>query len=130
MSLREIAESRWPEFLEQFSRSHRAWLATVDHIGPGVSHADAGEYALHSVTPEKSGGRILSIEVRFQKDAREDDTVHIQAPTRVSVDETNEGTARGLEIVDEKGACTRIRFRAAPSPEMSDGVAPGELSSS
>jgi hypothetical protein len=128
MSLREIPASRWPEFLEQFSRSHRAWLATVDHIGPGPPYAEAGEYALRSVTPEESGGRILSIEVRFQKDAH-NDAVQIQAPTRVSVDETNEGTARGLEIVDEKGGCTRIRFRAAPLPEMLDGVAPGELSS-
>jgi len=101
----------------------------VDQIGPGAPHTDAGEYALHSVTPDGRGGRILSIEVRFQKDAGAHGAVQIQAPTRISVDETNEGTARGLEIVDEKGGCTRIRFRAAPLPEMLDGVAPGELSS-
>jgi hypothetical protein len=129
MSLREIPESRWPEFLEQFSRSHRAWLATLDHFGPGAPPVDAGEYALRSVTPEESAGRILSIEVRFQKDAHAHGAVRIQAPTRVSVDETNEGTARGLEILDEKGGCTRIRFRAAPLSEMLDGIAPGELSS-
>jgi hypothetical protein len=128
MSLREIPESRWPEFLEEFSRRHRGWLATVDHVGPGAPDIDAGEHALRSVTPEESAGRILSIEIRFQEDARARATVRIQAPTRVRVDETNEGTARGLEIVDEKGGSTRIRFGGAPLPEMLDGVAPGELS--
>ena len=37
------------------------------------------------------------------------------------------GAARGLEIQDESGECTRIRFRAAPLPEALDGIAPGEL---
>jgi hypothetical protein len=126
MSLREIPESRWPAFLDQFSRSHRAWLATVDHVGPGAPPLDTGEHALRSVTPEESAGRILGIEIRFQEDAR--DAVRIQAPTRVRVDETSEGTAQGLEIVDQTGGCTRLQFRAAPLPEMLDGVAPGELS--
>jgi hypothetical protein len=129
MSLREIPESRWTEFLEELSRSHRAWLATVDHVGPEAPHIGAGERALRSVAPEQSAGRILSIEIRFQKDAGARDAVRILSPRRVSVDETTEGTARGLEIVDVKGGCTRIRFRAAPLPEMLDGVAPGVLSS-
>lgn len=128
MSLREIPESRWPEFLEQFSRSHRAWLATVDHVGPGAPHVDADEHALHSITPEESAGRILNIEIRFQEDSRAREAVRIQAPKHLRVDETSEGTAQGLEIVDAQGGSTRIRFRAAPLPEMLDGVAPGELS--
>jgi hypothetical protein len=127
MSLREIPESRWREFLEQFNRSHRAWLATVDHVGPTPLHVDAGEHALRSVTPEESAGRIVSIEICFQDDPRAPGAVRIQAPTHISVDETNEGTAQGLEILDAQGGRTQIRFRAAPLPEMLDGVAPGEL---
>jgi hypothetical protein len=127
MTLREIPESRWREFLEQFNRSHRAWLATVDQVGPGALPLDAGEHALRSVTPEESTGRILSLEISFQEDARARGPVRIQAPTRISVDETNEGTAQGLEILDAQGGRTHIRFRAAPLPEMLDGVAPGEV---
>jgi hypothetical protein len=127
MSLREIPPSRWPEFLEQFNRSHRAWLATVDHVGPGAPYVDSGEHSLRSVTPEQSAGRILSIEICFRDDARARSAVRIQAPTRISVDETNEGTAQGLEIIDAQSTITRIRFRAAPLPETLDGVAPGEL---
>jgi hypothetical protein len=127
MSLREIPESRWREFLEQFNRSHRAWLATVDHVGPAPPQVDAGEHALRSVTPEETAGRIISIEIRFQNDVRAGSAVRIQAPIRINVDETNTGTAQGLEILDAQGGITRIRFRAAPLPEMLDGVAPGEL---
>jgi hypothetical protein len=85
----------------------------------------AGEHALRSVTADQRADRVVSIDIQFQ-DTR--GPVRIQGPTRVSVQETNEGTARGLDIVDEKGRCTRLRFRAAPLPEMLDGVAPGELS--
>ena len=48
-------------------------------------------------------------------------------PTSVRIDETPDGVARSLEIVDEDGECTRIRFRAAPVPETLDGITPGEL---
>jgi hypothetical protein len=41
--------------------------------------------------------------------------------------QTDDGADRGLEIVDDAGVCTRVRFRAAAIPEMLDGVAPGEL---
>jgi hypothetical protein len=44
------------------------------------------------------------------------------------VHETTEGTALGLEIVDDKGRATHLRFGAAARAETLDGVAPGELS--
>jgi hypothetical protein len=125
MSVRQIAESRWPEFLEEFSRSHRSWLARVDHAGPDAPPVVAGEHALRSVTASTSAGRVMSIDIRFQEEVGGD--VRIQTPTRVGVDETDEGRARGLEIVDDHGNVTRIQFRATPLPEMLDGLAPGEF---
>jgi hypothetical protein len=128
MSLREIPAAEWPDFLEQFSRGHRAWLATVDRAVPGApAHVEAVERPLRSVTPEMSAGRVVGIEIRFQEDSQVPDAIRIDAPTRVRVNETEEGTAQGLEIQDEDGECTRIRFRAAPSTEILDGIAPGEL---
>jgi hypothetical protein len=55
--------------------------------------------------------------------------IQIDAPASLRVDETADGVARGLEIVDDDGECTRIRFRAAALPETLDGIAPGEVSS-
>jgi hypothetical protein len=128
---REIPIAQWPEFLDQFSREHRAWLATVDRVHPGEPvHTDVVERPLASVTPQFAARRIERIVIRFQEDPHAREQIQINVPMSVRVDETADGVARGLEIVDEDGECTRIRFRAAPLPEMLDGIAPGELPSS
>jgi hypothetical protein len=72
--------------------------------------------------------RVAEIDIQFQDNSPAHEPIRIERPTSLRVDETAEGTAIGLEIVDEEGECTRIRFRAAPLPEMLDGIAPGELS--
>ena len=127
MGAREIPIAQWPEFLDQFSREHRAWLATVDRVPAGEpAHTDVVERPLASVTPLIAGKRIERIDIRFQEDSPARRQIQIQAPTSVRVDETAEGTVRGLEIIDKHGDSTRIRFRAAPLPEMLDGIAPGE----
>lgn len=131
MSAREIPRAQWPEFLGQFSREHRAWLATVDRVRPGEpGHTDVVERPLASVTPHIAARRIERIEIRFQEDSHAREQIQIDTPRSVRIDETADGVARGLEIVDKDGECTRIRFRAAPLPEMLDGLAPGELPSS
>jgi len=127
MSVREIPTAQWQEFLEQFSRGHRAWLATVDRVHPGSpGHVEAVERPLGSVTTEMRARRVVGIEIRFQEDSHAREAIRIEAPTRLRVDETEEGAARGLEIDDGDGECTRIRFRVAPLPETLDGIAPGE----
>ncbi|MQA31071.1 MAG: hypothetical protein GEU82_14770 [Luteitalea sp.] len=128
MSVRDISAAEWPGFLEEFSRGHRAWLTTVDRVHPGsLAKVDAVERPLRSVTPDISARRVVGIEIRFQADSHARDVIRIEAPTRLRVDETAEGTAQGLEIQDEDGECTRIRFRATPTTDMLDGIAPGEL---
>ncbi len=128
MSMREIPEAQWQEFLAQFSRGHRAWLATVDQVHAGApGYIEAVERPLSSVTAAVSARRVVGIEIRFQEDSHALGPIRIDAPTRVRVDETAEDAARGLEIHDANGECTRIRFRAAPLPEALDGIAPGEL---
>ena len=126
--MREIPESEWQDFLAQFSRGHRAWLATVDRVhvsAPG--QLAAIERPLSSVIPEISARRVVGIEIRFQEDSHAREPLRIDAPIRLRVDETAEGAARGLEIQDVNGERTWIRFRAAPLPEALDGIAPGEL---
>lgn len=129
MGVRDIPAAEWPDFLEEFTRGHRAWLTTVDRVHPGsLAQVDAVERPLRSVTPEMSARGVVGIEIRFQEDSHPRDAIRIDAPTRVRVNETEEGTARGLEIQDADGECTRLRFRAPPSTALLDGIAPGELS--
>jgi len=128
MSMREIPVAQWSEFLDQFSRGHRAWLATVDRVHPdSSSHVEAVEQPLGAIVPQIAVSHVARIEIRFQEDPHAREPIRIDKPTSVRVDETADGAARGLEIIDEDGECTRVRFRAAPLPEMLDGIAPGEL---
>jgi hypothetical protein len=131
MSAREIPIAQWAEFLDQFSREHRAWLATVDRVRPGApSHTEGVERPLAAVVAQMTAHRIARIEIRFQETSQAREPIEIEAPTSVRVEETSDGVTSGLEITDEGGECTRLRFRAAPRAEMLDGIAPGELPSS
>lgn len=128
MSVREIPESQWQDFLAQFSRGHRAWLATVDRVHAGApGQVEAVERPLDSVTLHVRARRVVAIDIWFQEDSQLREPIRVDAPVTIRVDETAEGAARGLEIQDEDGDFTRIRFRAAPLPEALDGIAPGEL---
>ena len=128
MNVREIPRSQWPAYFHQFSRAHRAWLATVDRDGATTDRIEGIAHPLRSITPFVHNNRVVHIDIRFQDDAPGGEPLRIQAPISVRVEETTEGIAQGIEVVDDKGITTRLRFRATARPEMLDGVAPGEIS--
>jgi hypothetical protein len=125
MIVRDIPRPQWPAFFAQFSRTHRAWLATIDDGEPHIQSENA--HPLRSVTPFVYNDRVVHIDIRFQDDGQAHEPVRVTAPGTVRVDETTEGIAQALEIIDSQGVATRIRFRAAPRAEMLNGAAPGEL---
>lgn len=136
MNVRDIPRAQWPAFLDQFSRTHRAWLATIDaassadHKEDDASAADghnADAHPLRSITPFVYNDRVVHIDIRFQDDPQNNEPIRITAPGTLRVDETWEGVAQGLEIIDSQGISTRVRFRTAPRTEMLDGMAPGEM---
>jgi hypothetical protein len=128
MNSRNIPRAQWPAFLDQFSRTHRAWLATIDSGASAADRQTAVAHPLRSVTPFVYNDLVVHIDIRFQDDDRSQDPLRITAPGTVRVDETTQGIAQTLEIIDSQGVATRLRFRAAPTADMLDGVAPGELS--
>ena len=116
MSVRETPIDQWSEFLDQFSRGHRAWLATVDRVQPdSISHTEAIERPLGAVVPQISARRVAGIEIRFQRDSRADEPIRIERPTSVRVDETADGTARSLEITGERDLI-RAEIDVPPTP--------------
>lgn len=128
MILREIPPAEWSAFLEQFSRGHRAWLATVDRVGPDAArHVEILERPLRSVMADVAGPAVVGIEIRFHADAPARAAVTVDAPRAVRVEETGDGAVRLLEIENGSGERTRIRFRVPPRQDLLDGVAPGEL---
>jgi hypothetical protein len=128
MNSRDIPRAQWPAFLDHFSRMHRAWLATIDSGASAADPRTAVAYPLRSVTPFVYNDLVVHIDIRFQDDDRSRDPLRITAPGTVRVDETTQGIAQILEIIDSQGVATRLRFRAAPTADMLDGVAPGEFS--
>ena len=128
MSLREIPRAEWQAFLDQFSREHRAWLASVDRTDAAAgSHVEVRDRPLGSVTAYTAARRIVGIQIQFQHDSQASHAVLVDAPARLRVDETADGGTRALEIEDERGERTRIRLRVVAPPGLLDGVAPGEL---
>jgi hypothetical protein len=128
MSVREIAPADWPSFLEQFSREHRAWLATLERVSEGGSRqAEVVNGQLDSVSAAASGPNAICILIRFGGERAPAEVVEVNAPAALRVEETRRGAACGLEIEDDHGECTRLTFRVAASPGLLDGVTPGEL---
>jgi len=128
MNVRNIPRPQWPAFLDQFSRTHRAWLATIDAGTSPTDPQNGDAHPLRSITPFVYNDLVVHIDIRFQDDLQTNEPLRISAPGTVRVDETREGVAQVLEIVDSRGISTRLRFRVAPRSEMLDGIAPGELS--
>jgi hypothetical protein len=128
MNVRNIPRAQWPAFLDQFSRTHRAWLATIDAGTSPTNPQNGDAHPLRSITPFVYNDQVVHIDIRFQDDLQTNEPLRISAPGTVRVDETREGVAQVLEIVDSRGISTRLRFRVAPRAEMLDGIAPGELS--
>jgi hypothetical protein len=125
MQMRNVPRHQWPQFLEGFSRRHRAWLATVEQIGETIGRAGAAEAPLASVTATREGPGIAAIEIAFAGDGHVPLT--IENPATIRVRETGDGAESGLDIVDDEGVCTRVGFRVAATPQMLDGGPPGEV---
>ena len=122
MAAIDIPRERWPEFLDAFSRQHRAWLTTIE---PGVGGADARP--LRALEPVRQGGLLTAIEISFAGDSA-GDTFRIENPIALRLCQTAEGADRAIEITDDEGLCTRVGFRTTTAPsDMLDGIAPGEL---
>ena len=119
MSLHHVPRRSWADTLEEFSRAHCGWLASVATVGPGpalLSHTEVRP--LESVTVTQDGG----VRVGFHGGP----TVVVEAPRTLGVDRRDDGAERALEI--EAGAeFVRVMFRATALPEELDGIAPAEL---
>lgn len=114
MRVREIPPGEWKPFLEQFSRMHRAWLATVDRVGPDAArHVEILERPLGAVTAAVARKRVVGIRIEFQEDSRTGAALTVEGPKALRVEEAIEGAARSLEIENDRGQRTRIRFGPA-----------------
>ena len=95
-----IPRERWAEFLDTFSRQHRAWLTTTE---PAVRGVDARP--LRALEPVRQGGVLTAIDISFAGDPG-GDTVRVDHPVALRLHQTAEGADLAIEITDDEGFCS------------------------
>lgn len=124
MSVHDVRRARWAAVLEQFSRTHHGWLASLVRVYHGSTLAyHTGWYPLAFVTAEEGPTGATTIRIGFQGGP----TVTVGAPRALGIDTRADGAERALEIEAARGDFVRLAFRATARPEEMNGVAPAEV---
>ena len=110
---RRIPIRDWPAFFSDLAGEHRAWLTTIER-DDGI---EVFEEPLQSISV---GTQTLDIRVGGQ-------TIHIDQPRVVTVEESAEGALQVMRIDDTSGRQVHLHFRVAVAPGVLDGIAPAEL---
>ncbi len=119
MSIHDVPRWRWADALEEFSRGHRGWLASVVRwvlvrCCCPIPAASAGI---------RNRPQTGSVRVGFQGGP----TVLVEAPRTLGVDRRDDGAERSLEIDTAGAESVRLVFRETALPDALDGIAPAEL---
>ena len=116
MQTYEIPREQWPEDVTRFGEDHYRWLVSIEVLGEEIgAQPEVRSLPLEglSAEPADKGG---SVSVFVERDV-ECDVEHltrlIQAPAKIRVDESNDGTA-AMQIVSEDGTSTIVNFVRPP----------------
>jgi Family of unknown function (DUF5335) len=122
MSTQEIPNAEWNTFLDNFSRQHEGWLATLEVLGLDIgAQQEARDLPLEGITAT-TDDQSPTIAISLGKGPDNHVTHAITEPTRVWLEETPEGAAAALEIESADEVKTLLRFRSPMPAEMVDGV--------
>ena len=123
MPSRDIPREDWVTILDRFSRQHERWLVNVEVVTDGLgAHREIRDKSLIGVSADLKGPGTDTISI-ITGDRSDDHVNHIiNRPTRVALEQTEEGAHKGLRIEAENGETTLLRFRSPALPETVDGV--------
>jgi hypothetical protein len=121
---REIERAQWPDFFDAFSRSHEGWLVTIEVLDKELGdQIEVENKALKGIVAERRGDPKV-IDIFVWNKPNEDSSHIIDKPTRVWVEETNEGADAAIEIESKDHATTLLKLRTPALPETVDGAGP------
>lgn len=115
MPEREIPKTGWDDFCDDFSRLHEGELVNVEIFGDGtrVKKTLAKNLPLGGVSADFEPdfhGQTVSVIAGEEPD---DHLTHIvEAPKRLSIEETEEGEHKALRIEAEDGSSVVVRLRS------------------
>ena len=125
MPSRDIPREQWMTFLDSFSRQHERWRVNVEVVTDGLgAHREVREKRLIGVSADLKSRDSSTISI-IAGDRSDDHVNHIiNGPTRVALEQTEEGAHKGLRIEAADGETTLLLFRSPASPETVDGILP------
>jgi len=126
MQLEEIPHQQWRQYLDQFSRAHRSWPATVRTVTTQIQEAhDLGELPLLGITDEQQGDRD-QIEIILGRPEDSHLSHTIDRPVRLRGAEWNDGYSGRLEIEAADGEVTTVQVgpkeQTLPQGMITDGL--------
>ena len=113
MQTKEIQQSEWPEFFDNFSRKHQGTPVNIEIIGPDIGdQIEENGLALEGITVEWD--EVSPNTIMIMVGARADDhiTHSINRPTQVSVG-TDKGADFALAIKGADGSLALLHFQSA-----------------
>jgi hypothetical protein len=124
-----IQKDEWSKFFDSFSRRQNGSSATLEILGAEIgAQVEEHDLAFKGIVGESN--RVQGYEIAIMMGTRQDDHVthSISRLTKVSIEQTDEGTDLALELKSADGVTALLRFRS-PSLEMMDAAA-GQLAPS
>jgi Family of unknown function (DUF5335) len=119
----DIPRTEWGAFLDTFSRQHERWLITVEVLTPELgAHREVRDKPLAGISEDRKRGDTASIAISAGELPQDHVTHVIHRPSRVAMEQTEDGAHKGLRIESEDGETTLVRFRSPALPETLDGM--------
>ena len=123
LGTREIPRNEWSAFFDSFSRLHQGWLVTIEALGGDIgAQVEARELPLQGVSADLKGENESVISIMAGSGPQHHVTHNISAPTKVMLQQNEEGADEALEIESADKTITLLRFRLAVRPELVDGI--------
>lgn len=122
MATREIPHNEWIQFLNEYSRQHQGWIATVEVKGGNVGdHIEARSMSFRGVTYEEKGTNKGAIDIYLDKGTQSNETRTIVQPSHLRI-ASDGGTDKGFEVEAKDGTTTIVRFDRPASPQNVDRI--------
>ena len=114
MTTQAIPRNEWKTFLDTFSRQHEGWLATVEVLGPDIgAQEEVHNLPLEGISASAKDDEPETIAISLGKTSEDHVTHTVTEPTRVWLEQTEQGANAALEIESADNVKTLLRFHSA-----------------